>query len=214
MDQFKKFRRYLGQLQLPTMVHHLNLPTLAIRWVQVRVTKWLKNQYTMPGIIFMPILTKIFDRIEIINPRWIPLMPNHLLPSVQLGIALTTPLIASQHTMIGGEPSLAPMAILALTAPMVPMGDQTLGVQINNPHHNAIFNPFWTKASPCTQTIHQKAVQGQILVPLKTDGHPVCLAFHIKGMCNTKCTHTHNHGPQEAAKSQALLARCKLHWKI
>jgi len=110
------------------------------------------------------------------------------------------------------------MAILALTAPMVPMGDQTLGAWINNAHHNAhhnaIFDPCWTKSSPHTQTICQKAAQGQIVVPLKTNSHPMCLAFNVQGMCNTKCTHTHNHGPQDATKSQALLAWCKLHWTL
>jgi len=45
MDWFKKFKPYLGQLQPPTMVHHLNLPTLAVWWVQVRVAKWLKDQH-------------------------------------------------------------------------------------------------------------------------------------------------------------------------
>jgi len=93
MDWFKKFKPYLGQLQPPTLVHHLNLPTLAVHWVQVRVAKWLKDQYTMPGIIFVPVQTKIFDHIKINDPEWILLMPNCLLPLVQLGIAPTTPLL-------------------------------------------------------------------------------------------------------------------------
>jgi len=142
MNQFKKLEPYLGQLQPPTLGHHLDLPTMAVQWVQVRVTKSLKDQYTMLGIVVVPVLTKIFDRIEINNPGWIPLMPNCLLPSVLLGITSTTPSLASQHTTIGGEPSLALMAILALMTPMTPTGDQTLGMRINNLHHNAIFDPF------------------------------------------------------------------------
>jgi len=54
------------------------------------------------------------------------------------------------------------MSILALTVPTV---DQALGTWVNNPHHNAIFDPFWTKASPCMQTIHQNAAQDQIAAP-------------------------------------------------
>ncbi len=107
--------------------------------------------------------------------------------------------------MIEGEPLLALTAISALMTPMTPTGDQTLGMQINNPHHNAIFDSYWTKASPHTQSIHQKAAQGHIAVALKMDGCPMYLAFHVKGMCNMKCTHTHDHGPQDAAESQDLL---------
>jgi len=93
----------------------------------------------------------------------------------------------------------------------MPMVDQVLGTWVNNPHHNAIFDPFWTKASPCMQTIHQKAAQNQITVPLQTNGYTMCLAFHMKGKYNTKCAHTYDHGLQDTAKSQALLAWCKQH---
>jgi len=84
---------------------------------------------------------------------------------------------------------------------------------VSNPHHDAIFNLFQTKDSPHTQTIQQKVASNNLTLPAHTNGCPMCLAFHVKGMCNTKCTHAHNHTMQNVTESQALLAWCKQHWK-
>jgi len=41
MGMFNAFELRLGQLQPPAHVQHLDLPTLVIHWVQVRVASWL-----------------------------------------------------------------------------------------------------------------------------------------------------------------------------
>ncbi len=58
----------------------------------------------MPGIILMPVLTELFDHIKINNPEWVPLMLNHFLPLVQLGLAPVIPMLTSQPVMVGESP--------------------------------------------------------------------------------------------------------------
>jgi len=61
-------------------------------------------------------------------------------------------------------------------------------------------------------TIWQKAAKA-IPLPLCHDSRPMCLAFHVKGMCNTNCTQAHDHHPQTLANHQTLLTWCTQHWK-
>jgi len=76
LEQFRDYEDNLTRLQPPPHVSHLDLPTLVVRWVQVRVSNWLKRQYMSPGLATMPNLKELFHRIEINDPGWIPLMPE------------------------------------------------------------------------------------------------------------------------------------------
>jgi len=86
MQQFEDVKPNLNCLQPPLHVSHMDLPTLALRWVQVRISNWLKRPYLAPGLVEIPHLAELFQRIKINDPSWIPLMPPRFLPSVQLGL--------------------------------------------------------------------------------------------------------------------------------
>jgi len=75
-----------------------------------------------------------------------------------------------------------------------------------------MFDDYHIKNSAQTQTIRQKAAQANIALPIRQDGRPMCMAFHVKGMCNTNCTQAHDHGQQLPADTQTLLTWCRQHW--
>jgi len=208
MWMFGAFKLRLGCLQTPAHVSYLDLPTLVVRWVQVRVASWLCRQYEAPGLADIPDLGKLFTcGIEMNDPSWIPLMLTCLLPSIQLGICPTA--TQTPFSMVSGvmaTSTLTPLTALNPTA-------TTVGIQINNPTHDVAFDLFCTKASARAQAVCQNAIKLNVPIPTWADGHPICLAYHVKGMCNMNCAQSHDHMARPAGDNKALLAWCHTHWK-
>jgi len=206
MAMFNAFELRLGRMQPPAHVSYLDLPTLVIHWVQVRVASWLWRQYEQPGLADLPDMGELFTRIEMNDPSWIPLMPTHLLPSVQLGIRPSVSLAPTLSLASGATATstLTPATVLNTGTP--------LGIRINNPMHDMAFDQYRTRESAKAQAVRQKATKNNTALPNRPDGRPICLAYHVKGMCNTNCAHSQDHVARTPAENQALLAWCRLHW--
>ena len=45
-------------------------------------------------------------------------------------------------------------------------------------------------------------------------GSVMCVAFHVKGMCNERCGRRADHLPHTDAEDQPLLAWCREHYRV
>jgi len=149
---------------------------------------------------------ELFTCIEMNNPRWIPLMPTCLLLSVQLGIRPSTSIAPALSLACGA------MATSMLTPTTTLNTGTMVGIQINNPTHDTAFDQYCTCESAKAQAVRHKAAKNNMALPNHPNGCPICLAYHVKGMCNTNCAHSQDHVARTPAENQALLAWCCLHW--
>jgi hypothetical protein len=50
-------------------------------------------------------------------------------------------------------------------------------------------------------------------VPTNRDGIEMCLAYHLKGVCNSNCARNNNHKEHQPTEVQAMVCWCELHSK-
>ena len=180
----------------------LLLPTRLVRWIQLRLDRWFRTQRLSASNIPAPNLTEVFEKIEN-EEQWFPQIPNEYLGQ------LTTPTTQFPPSMAptGG----APPPPQAPPAPAVPGGDEGAQSIIRNTAYNVAFEPFRTLNIPIA-TIRRRLRDNPNMrrpppspASLNTE---MCLAFHIKGMCNTRCGKGVDHVPHTAEQDAPLLAWC------
>jgi len=206
MGMFNAFKLQLGRMQPQAHVSYLDLPTLIIHWVHVQVASWLRCQYEHPGLTDLLDMGELFTCIKMNDPSWIPLMLACLLPSIQLGIRPSASIVLALSLASGAT------ATSMLTPATALNPGTTVGIWINNLTHDPTFDQFHTCKSAKAQAVQKKAAKSNTALPNHPDGCPICLTYHIKGMCNTNCAQTHDHVAWTPAENQALLAWCHLHW--
>jgi hypothetical protein len=202
---------------LPTRnLQYRNLvPSLIVRWIQLRWDDWLQSQWYAPLNVPVPELTDLFSHIRL-DTAWEPTLPSQYL-------RLTPPQAP------GGPTGSAPPAGATSTAGMTVRGTiqsaaPTLGpstIVRNTTYLDTDFGIYrsrdvrirdllvTTAATPPPASSHDNpAARGhQPNTPVR-----ICLSYHIKGMCNTRCGRSCDHKPLTDAKRQELLTWCAAHY--
>jgi len=110
----------------------------------------------------------------------------------------------------GLTPTPAPAAA---PAPAPAPGPPAPGTaRVNNTQFKAIFQPYRDLPTR-VRDIKFRLQQNNTPLPTRADGKNRCLAYHVKGICNERCSNAHDHKSASDADDAALLAWCKDHWK-
>ena len=208
----------LEQLQTRDPQYRNLVPALLVRWVQLRWNDWLQTQWYCMVDNPVPDLQTLFSEIRL-GTAWEPTIPLQYLrlPAVAAGgddasrggthqqtRQLLSP-VRPAGAAGGGATGLAPNAIVRNTA--YAEADfagyrDTPGVIIRDLLDRNTANP------PPISSSDSPANRGRFPnTPLR-----VCLSYHVKGMCNSRCGRAADHGPLAPEKHQEISAWCAAHW--
>jgi hypothetical protein len=69
------------------------------------------------------------------------------------------------------------------------------------------FTPYRRTGERVRDVVKRSATNNQP-VPLNDAGNLMCISYHIKGICNTRCGRASDHCPHNAAETGRLLGWC------
>lgn len=183
------------------------VPALIVRWVQLRWNDWLQSQWYGMVDAPAPDLTALFSEIRV-GSAWEPSIPDQYLRLPAPGPASTTANSPARspagagatRSGAAGAPNVVVRNTGYLETDFGPYRAMT-SVRIRDllPRMAATPPPISTHDSP--------AACGGSPNPIR-----VCLSYHIKGMCNTRCGRAADHHPLTVEKCQELLAWCVAHY--
>ena len=200
-----------GRLHM-LQAEHLLLPTMLCKKIAVLCSNWYKNQVTSATPIPAPVFVTIFDDIDEERP-WIPNMSAPFLSALGLS---AFHLSRTQHLVLPTVNTTAPT--IPLTHPQnLPITlPTTSGERVNNVNFNStIFLQFKDAPTSC-RTIRNK-IRSNELPPLplsKVDTKAMCIAWHVKSMCNNNCGRKVDHVSYSADEYAPLKDWCSEHFPL
>ena len=189
-----------------TIPRHL-LPCYYIRWQQIRFSRWFSKQMVSPVPVQAPDFNELLDNIED-KRNWLPDFPARYLPATR------TPPPAAPHLVPAPPPAPAgPRAPPPGASP-----PPTNNTRVDNPAFNESSFSRFPSMPGCTMPLLRArwaAPTPPIEQPSTADGlRPRCLAYHVRGMCNSICRRRDDHVPASAADDAILAAFCTHHWHL
>jgi hypothetical protein len=201
-------------------------PTLAVRWVQLRVSLWFAQQAMENAPLEAPDFAELLNQIRLHMP-WEPTLPSHFYNTRAPVTQATSPLPVSMSTQSNVAGTVAGTLMDALRAggPTAPsatgMGEEVHASAPSIKGRGTIVR----KAKPINPAL-QKFVDMNLRVrdvlqragpahrvPNNNDKVEMCLSYHLKGVCNSNCSRQHDHKEHQPAEDQALIRWCELHYK-
>ena len=197
----------LHQLQ----AEHLLLPTMLCKRVAVQASNWFRRQVNSPAPIPVPNFISLFDDIRDERP-WQPAMTPAFLSVLNL-LEFRSPLPRTPRVPGGG---VTPNPNADNPPPPSPQpGGADLAQRDNNVAFNStLFERFKDSRTPC-RIVRSKIQRGELPALPMSKGDPtmeVCLAWHVKGMCNANCSRSADHVPYTDAEYAPLHQWCTQHW--
>jgi hypothetical protein len=202
----------LEQLQTRDAQYRNLVPALLVRWVQLRWNDWLQTQWY--GMVDNPApdLQTLFFEIRV-GTAWEPTIPPQY-----LRLPAAAPLGG------GGDGGAGTQA----RQPAPARAGAGTGVTLTNA---VIRNTAYAE----TDFARYRDIPGVIIrdlldkntanpPPLSSNDTPqnrgrfpntplrMCLSYHVKGMCNTRCGRAGDHSPLTTEKRQELITWCAAHW--
>lgn len=185
------------------------LPCYYTRWHQIRFSRWFTKQTVSPGPVPAPDFDQLLNDIED-RLNWIPDFPAHYLPAAT---PPTAPASAPVYVPGGNAlptPAGPPAPSGATATPPAPSR------RVDNAEYNeALFGRFRAMTGCTLPVLRQLWANASPPVQLPStvnNSRRRCLAYHVKGMCNTICRNSADHVPSTPADDQALVAFCTQHW--
>ena len=196
------------QLRPPTGYTAVHGPALLLRWIQLRFVDWSQDQTFQSVAVPSEDYGQVFRMIKRYEP-WAADFPPGYLQMVSPPPVLS-PL---PSPTVPPPPARGPPAAASSSAQPTPRPDAApSNSRVNNTVWKALFEPFKTLAVRTRDLRLRLNTQGTAL-PKRTDGQTRCLAYHVKGLCNTNCTHKADHVPANQADDTVLLQWCQEHYK-
>ncbi len=195
-----------------SQAQHL-LPILINKWIAVRLNKWYKDQAKTVAHIPAPIFTDVFDKMEMDEP-WEP----------SLSLALTQSLRqnANPPTMAPTIPPQLPVPPPTATPPTNPPtggnnnggGRQRENTSMTNPDFcTEVMGRFADMPNISARTVRRREWESNPWPKSKVrTEEPMCLAYHVKGLCNQNCGRIYDHVCYTAEELQPLKQWCEQHW--
>jgi hypothetical protein len=180
-------------------------PTLAVCWVQLRISLWFAQQASTNGPLEVPDFAELLNQIWLHMP-WEPTLPSHYYntksaPSTQTtnppsGITLPAPLMTT---------SLAPG----------PNAPPTLRSRGSVMRKATLINPAFQKFVDMNLRVRDviKRAGADNRVPNNSNGIEMCLAYHLKGVSNSNCARSQDHREHQPAEDQAIVRWCEQNYK-
>jgi hypothetical protein len=165
---------------------------LVLRWLQLRVATWFKNQTQSGGVnVPIPDLVELLQKISLQEP-WQPRIPPRYL-------ANPTPAVPAQHTVPGGLPGLAPV----LPGPVLPV--PTPQSAVRNTAYNNRFAQFRDMSVTLSNVLTANPSNP---APKNANGVTMCVAYHVRGQCYSACRRKDDHRAPTQVDSDKLHRWC------
>ena len=163
-----------------------------MKWLSNVTSAYFKAQKRSPANIELPDACFIRKQIQNEMP-WAPLLSENFIRDYKVKefCGIYGPAPPPSLPSSGGTPSLG--------APPPPPDVRAPGERAANLHYNAgLFDVFKNRGKSgkyASRMIRNKINSGELpALPLsKVDGEPMCLPFHVKGMCNEQCKRKPDH---------------------
>jgi hypothetical protein len=167
------------------------MPALVIRWVQLRLNVWFNEQAASPLCLVTPDLQQLYRDFRLEVP-WQPSLPTAYLVQTRSATAAAV-----------APAAMRPAAVTAST-PAAAARTQTAVV---NERQKAELLPW--KEVPGNLRLYLRPPNGPPVPAPKNDvGAEHCLAWQVRGRCNSACTRKGDHKTPNAGELSRLVAWC------
>jgi hypothetical protein len=203
------WRRWSTSQQYLLSVHTqqpLMFPTLAVRWVQLRVSLWFAQQAMENAALEPPNIVELLNLIRLHAP-WEPTFPAHY---YNVRTTVSTPPAAPTPAPSAGPTTTNPGILPVPTAPGAPPAARARGSVQRKP--TAINPSFQRDMNLRVRDVLVRAGKDN-RVPTNNNGVEMCLSYHVKGMCNAICARNGDHREHTATEDQAILRWCETYYK-
>ncbi len=215
VDLFTQREAVLEQTA-PRMGHDRSMmPALILRWFQLRWSLWFVKQWNSATPVPAPHFTDLFEQMDVDAP-WEPTFPHGFLPAPRIAPrappqappALPALQPAPQQQQPAPAPAPAPVPAPAPAPPTRPTGNR----RVNNPSPvKQMFHTFRDIPNLRVRDVRLRATRPPPTSPFThADGRqcPMCVAWHVKGMCNEGCGSTPDHQAHTDEQDAPLAAWC------
>jgi hypothetical protein len=189
----------------------LMFPTLAVRWVQLRVSLWFAQQTMENAALEPPNFVELLNLIRLHAP-WEPTFPAHY-----YNVRAPAPMIPVVPTPIpsAGTRAASNLLLAAGGTPPTSTVPATPRARSSVQRKPTPINPSFQRFVDMNLRVRDVLVRAgkDNRVPTNSAGMEMCLSYHLKGMCNTICARNSDHKDHTAAEDQALLRWCNTHYK-
>jgi len=186
------------------------VPTLIVRWIQLRWDDWLQTQWYGFGDQPAPDLTTLFSDFRV-GTAWEPTIPAQYLRLQQPAPGIP----AAGVSPPAGPPRSVPAGGAGTSS--TPPGT----VVRNTTYSETDFGAYRADATVKVRDLYNAT--GIPPTPISSHDSPanrwrpdvplrICLSYHVKAMCNSRCGRAGDHRPLTADKRQELLAWCSVHY--
>jgi hypothetical protein len=184
------------------------LPTQIVLWYCIRFDMWARNQRSAAHPLEFPNLQELFTRMDL-SEVWEPPIPaKYLAPPTQAPVAPPAGAFLAPR-----QPRPAPLPAPGQPGPNPQGPPQPAAAEparpVYNPQFDDRFQPL-QKYKARMREVYEYAAAHNIPLPTRLGGKMErCLAFHARGMCNTRCGRNADHDPNRTpAEQQELFDWC------
>ena len=174
-----------------------------LRYVQLRVATWFKEQCLTPANLPAPELVPLVMSIQF-GEQWKPRMPTKY--TVNVPPSLTA--------MLGGQPigtqptTTTPASTTSSTANSPSAPARTRVPNLNYDERFTVFKESEARIRDIRNRLRTSGVE----IPKNSQGVEHCLSYHILGFCWGNCTRTADHRPLSSAEATTLENWCTEHY--
>ena len=215
MQEYRAQEHVLESLRPSRTGYQLLGPALLLRWVQLRWTCWLDEQWNTSAKVPFPDLGEVFRRIKV-QEEWEPRLPAKHLMDIPPALQGTPPPPVPPYAP--PAPGVPPARPPAQPRPAGRAGalpaEPYSGVSVSNPVFESAFAPYRAMGLKVKAVIDRAVAAGVPApgVPLNAAGTPMCVTWHVKGFCNSGCHRSADHAAHEPADREALIQWCAAHY--
>ena len=195
------------------------VPALLGRRVQLAVNTWLGNQSRSALPIQFPTLTDVLHDFHL-GRRWEPTFPvgylhstsTGSLPAQAVSIAGTAPTIAGSTVTSGGSSLTSASTITGPSAPTNSASAQPTNSLVRNLAFNEAAFGTYKAMNIKARTLKDQLRTRNVSCPNNGRGEPMCLTYHVHGMCNARCRFAADQIAHTPAEDETFSAWCAQHY--
>jgi hypothetical protein len=191
-------------------------PTLAVRWVQLRVSLWFAQQALENAPLEVPNFAELLNHIRLHMP-WEPSLPsqyyNNRNNTQAMALQQQQAIEPVVNSGTGGASRESAMTAAVVTSGTIaPPTIKTRGTIVRK---TAPINPAFMKfvnMNLRVRDVLQRAGPTR-RVPNNNSGIEMCLSYHMKGVCNSNCSRSLDHKEHQPTEDQAIVKWCESNYK-
>jgi hypothetical protein len=182
-------------------------PTLAVRWVQLRISLWFSQQAMDNAALEVPNFVELLNQIHLRMP-WEPTFPAQFYDTRAPTLPTVPPAAPAVSSLVSPVVSPAHTPSATIAAPTVRARG---AVERKATPINPKFQPFVDMNLRVRDVLQRAGTTNR--VPNNSAGVEMCLSYHMKGNCNVNCSRKGDHKEHTPAEDQAILRWCESYYK-